>query len=183
MDYLTLIAVAVGGYALDLLLGYAILKLLLKAHAGIQSLGFFEFIHNAVTFGLGLFLGVSVIALHPGEIGLSVAVFVGWFVFSFFLVRWILGLASIKKNLTFLATDTLLDYGVGSIASVPAGLTLFSTVGAPVVTGGHTVPSLLPLSLRPIILIVGAVFALSILLFAELTKEPVEETIIAEETD
>ena len=177
MSLLTLAFATIGGYALDILLGLVILKVVLKSNdASVQSLGFFELVHNAVSFGAGLFLGLSIISLSVTSLGISIAFMAAWFVVSVLLAKKILAL-TLKKAVTFLAVDTVFDYGIGGLASVPAGLSLLSVVGAPTSSTGTT--PLTPLSLRPLTILVGLAFVVGIIVYDRFRDKPVE--LIAEE--
>ena len=179
MSLLTLAFATIGGYALDIILGLAILKVVLKSNdSSVQSLGFFELVHNAVSFGAGLFLGLSIISLSVTSLGISIAFMAAWFVVSVVLARKILALTS-KKAVAFLAVDTVFDYGIGGLASVPAGLSLLSVVGAPTSSTGTGTAALTPLSLRPLTILVGLAFVVGIIIYDRFRDKPVE--LIAEE--
>ena len=161
MNFEQLLFWSIVGYGVDIVLNLIMVRFLLKSDASVASVAFFEWIHDSVTFFSGFLLGLSIISISILHIGEDLAFTGVWLVISFFLAKWILGFSSNIKTLGFLGFDTVLDYGLGGFIAVPAGLTLFSVVPvstSPTVT--HAVAS--PLSLRPLIFIIGAVLVLII---------------------
>ncbi|MDG6999042.1 MAG: hypothetical protein JRN15_08005 [Nitrososphaerota archaeon] len=154
MNLLQIALWAVVGYLIDIALNILVVRFLLRTDATVSSVAFFEWIHDTVTFACGLFLGLSVLSISVSDIGYSL-LFTGlWTIASFFMAKIVLGLESNGKVLVFLGIDTVFDYGLGGLASVPAGLSLLSTV--PVASTSATANAS-PLSLRPVIVIVGAI--------------------------
>lgn len=179
MNFVWLVVISIVGYLIDLALNFVIARYILKSNATVASVAFFEFLHNFVTFFSGLIFGLSIISLS-GTIVLQSGIFiVAWFIVSFFLVRKILGFESVKKTLAYLGADTVLDYGLGGIAAIPAGLFLLSTI--PTTTSTSPASHLSPLSLRPAVLILGLVIVIGLIFIQRAHGEQVD--VIAEEEE
>ena len=144
---------SIVGYLVDIALNLVMVRFVLKSDASIASVAFFEWLHDSVTFFSGLILGLSIISISILHIGEDLAFTGVWLVISFFLAKWILGFDSKLKTLGFLSFDTALDYGLGGLIAVPAGLNLFSVV--PVASSAATHAAAAPLSLRPLIVLIG----------------------------
>jgi len=161
VNFEQLLLFSIIGYLIDIGLNLVMVKFILKSDASVGSIAFFEWLHDSVTFASGFLLGLSIISISILHVGEDLGFTGVWIVISYFLARKILGFDSVTKTLGFLGFDTVLDYGLGGFIAVPAGLTLFSVVPvstSPTVT--HAVAS--PLSLRPLIFIIGAVLVLII---------------------
>jgi len=161
VNFEQLLLFSIIGYLIDIGLNLVMVKFLLKSDASVGSIAFFEWLHDTVTFASGFLLGLSIISISILHVGEDLGFTGVWLVISYFLARKILGFDSVTKTLGFLGFDTVLDYGLGGLISVPAGLSLLSVVPVSSTAATHDAATA-PLSLRPLIIIVGAVLVLAI---------------------
>ncbi len=144
------------GYGIDMIINFAVLKLIIKSDASATALTIFGFVHNAFTFGLAFFLGFSLLSLNTGNIEIMGALIPIWVVFSIVLAWLILDLKSYKKIFTFLGVDTSLDWAVGGLSSVPATASLLSFVPQGTIqNAAASFINTIPLSVRWFTLLVG----------------------------
>ena len=173
MNFEQLLFWSIVGYGVDIVLNLVMVRFLLKSDASVASVAFFEWIHDSVTFFSGFVLGLSIISISILHVGEDLAFTGVWLVISYFLARKILGFDTVPKTLGFLAFDTVLDYGLGGLIAVPAGLSLLSVL--PVSKSAavtHTATS--PLSLRPVIIIISAALLLLIVATRKARDEDLE---------
>jgi len=161
VNFEQLLLFSIIGYLIDIGLNLVMVKFILKSDASVGSIAFFEWLHDTVTFASGFVLGLSIISISIIHVGEDLGFTGVWIVISYFLARKILGFDSVTKTLGFLGFDTVLDYGLGGLISVPAGLSLLSVVPVSSTAATHAAATA-PLSLRPLIVIVGAVLVLAI---------------------
>jgi len=173
VNFEQLLLFSIVGYLIDIVLNVVMVRFILKTEASVGSVAFFEWLHDSVTFIGGFILGLSIISISILHVGEDLAFTGVWLVISYFLARRILGFDSLPKTLGFLGFDTALDYGLGGLISVPAGLSLLSVVPVSSTAATHAAAAA-PLSLRPLIIIIGAVIVLAIVAIRKKQGEDVD---------
>lgn len=171
MEYLYFVLWTIAGYSIDLILNITILKYFIKPGASIASVTLFEWAHNTISFGAGVAFGISLVAIRYSDLLESLIFITIWTLFSVVLIYKVLGIKSVKKILAFLAIDTLLDYGIGGIASVPATSASLLTI---VPTGPASAHLISPLSLRLVTILIGIILVISVYAVVRVTHSRVQ---------